>query len=156
MDSLTFIQATVAHAPVLAALFEEAFAGSDSNGWDEEDFAKLLGNPGAFATLALFEEAPVGFASGQDAGDEAEIVTLGVIPSARRRNVGRALVEEIARRALELGASRLFLEVAVDNPAAISLYENTGFSRVGQRKGYYSRRNTGAKVDALVMRRDIV
>ena len=40
----------------------------------------------------------------------------------------------------------MFLEVGVDNPAALALYASLGFMKVGQRKGYYQGR------DALVLR----
>ena len=48
------------------------------------------------------------------------------------------------------GISELFLEVAVDNPHAIALYERHGFERVGKRPNYYVRGDV--KTDALVMR----
>jgi ribosomal-protein-alanine N-acetyltransferase len=40
----------------------------------------------------------------------------------------------------------MFLEVGADNPAARALYASLGFTKVGDRKGYYQGR------DALVLR----
>ena len=40
----------------------------------------------------------------------------------------------------------MFLEVGIDNPAALALYAGLGFAKVGMRKGYYS------GTDALVLR----
>jgi ribosomal-protein-alanine N-acetyltransferase len=46
----------------------------------------------------------------------------------------------------------MFLEVAEDNPGAIALYAQTGFTSVGRRGGYYARAG-GPAVTAIVMRR---
>ncbi len=47
-----------------------------------------------------------------------------------------------------------FLEVADSNAAAIRLYQGLGFTRIGERKGYYPEVN-GRPATALVMRRDL-
>ena len=49
------------------------------------------------------------------------------------------------------GAAVIWLEVAVDNAAAISLYQGLGFEAAGRRNHYYAR-DGGAAVDALIMR----
>jgi ribosomal-protein-alanine N-acetyltransferase len=56
--------------------------------------------------------------------------------------------------ARDLGAEEAFLEVAVDNEAAIALYATLGFRRAGLRKAYYDRGPAGF-TDALVMRLDL-
>ena len=48
----------------------------------------------------------------------------------------------------------MFLEVAVDNPAAIALYQAAGFVPAGRRRGYYRRQGADA-MDALVLRRTL-
>ena len=134
---------------VLAALHALAF----EPGWDAEEIADLGSGPGAFALIAE-DEAPLGMILCRALAGEAEILTLAVDPAARRRGVGRALVEAAAVLARGAGAQEMFLEVATDNPAALGLYAGTGFATVGQRRGYYSRPN-GERVDAVVMRRDL-
>jgi ribosomal-protein-alanine N-acetyltransferase len=47
----------------------------------------------------------------------------------------------------------MFLEVRPSNPAGLSLYEQKGFSVVGQRPGYY--RSAEGREDAIVMRLDL-
>lgn len=83
--------------------------------------------------------------------DEAEILTVCVAPEARRRGLGRALVSAAVATAARKGANRIYLEVAVDNPAALSLYGSIGFREAGRRKGYY--RRPAGRVDALVLAR---
>lgn len=94
--------------------------------------------------------AMAGFAIIRRLPDEAEILTLGVLPPYRRRGVGRTLVSAIAERASEFSCARIFLEVAADNPAATNLYRRMGYTPVGRRSGYY-RRKHGPAMDALVL-----
>ena len=75
-------------------------------------------------------------------------------PQARRRGIGAALVEAAALEAARLGATTLFLEVATDNPAALALYERSGFEQAGRRRGYYAREGQ-PPADALVLRRPL-
>jgi ribosomal-protein-alanine N-acetyltransferase len=69
----------------------------------------------------------------QTAAGEHEILNMAVDPPARRRRVGRFLLEET----LATRAGTWFLEVRESNFAAIRLYESIGFGRVGQREHYY-------------------
>ena len=54
---------------------------------------------------------------------------LFVVPTARRRKVGRALLKAAADFGLESGAVRLTLCTAVDNVPAQSLYESSGWRK---------------------------
>ena len=56
-----------------------------------------------------------------------------VAPEARRRGVGRALVEAQVRWAEEEGYRRVGLMVNVENAGAIGLYESLGFRDTGER-----------------------
>jgi len=82
-------------------------------------------------------------------GPDAEIMTVGVVPAARRQGIGRRLVADLLDHARERGAKQVFLEVRVDNAAALTLYESAGFDRLGVRRGYYG----GGRVDGVTMRR---
>ena len=95
-------------------------------------------------------EAPDGFILLRVVADEAEILTLAVRPAARRRGVGARLVQEGGRLVAVRGATRLFLEVAADNDAALSLYRRAGFADAGRRPAYYARPE-GARQDALIL-----
>jgi ribosomal-protein-alanine N-acetyltransferase len=86
------------------------------------------------------------------ASGECEILTLAVRPAERRQGVATALLRAAFATASEGSVKSCFLEVAADNRAARNLYAREGFAPVGRRKAYY-RRASGARVDALVMRR---
>ena len=136
---------------VLAGLHRAAF--EDQPGaevWDTAALAELLAMPGALALIAEAGAAPLGFALGRVAAEEAELLTLGVRPAVRRLGLGRALIDALATRSLALGARKIFLEVAEDNTAARNLYLAAGFQEVGRRRGYY--RRSRQAVDAVVMR----
>ena len=82
--------------------------------------------------------------------DETWIQNLGVRRSAQRRGLGRRLLEALLAEAERRGATKILLEVAVDNAPAQKLYARYGFEGVGLRKGYYQPSNT----DAMVMLRE--
>jgi ribosomal-protein-alanine N-acetyltransferase len=79
----------------------------------------------------------------------AEILTVGVVPAARRRGIATTLLHALLDEARVRGAAEVFLEVREDNEAAQALYGREGFVVVGRRKGYYEH----GRVDAVVMRR---
>jgi len=115
---------------------------------------ELLAMPGSFGLLAMAGELPIGLAIVLAVGQEAEILTLGIVPDFRRRGVGRLLLSAVADRLARAGVARLTLEVSEDNFAAQALYRATGFLEAGRRTGYYVRANGGA-VDAILLARAI-
>ena len=74
---------------------------------------------------------------------------LMVAASARRRGVGRALLEQAVAWARESDVRKLELHVFPHNEAAILLYDSFGFVREGYRKEHY--RRSGDYVDAILM-----
>jgi ribosomal-protein-alanine N-acetyltransferase len=121
--------AGVEAAPLLAALHD----ASAAPGWAAEAFGRLLVLPGCFALV----EAR-GFALARVAADEAELLMLAVVPSARRQGIGTMLLRAAMAHAAGQGAARIFLEVAAANGAARALYAASGFRQVGRRGSYYA------------------
>ena len=81
--------------------------------------------------------------------DEAEIITIGVAPDARRGGIGAAMLAIIEGDLKKRGVKHIFLEVAADNAQARSLYRNSGYKEIGVRPKYYD------GTDAIMMRKDI-
>lgn len=106
-------------------------------GWSPESLATLL-RSGSFAYVSG-TEALFGFILVRCVADEAEILTLAVLPEQRRRGIARTLVEAAARDAAKAGAKMLYLEVSRENAPARALYEGSGFFLLGTRPRYYSR-----------------
>ncbi len=117
-------------ASLLAALHAACFP--EHARWDQPAMAALLAMPGCFAVAD-----PDGLILARVAADEAELLTVGVLPGARRRGVGRALLRAANREAARRGARRLFLEVAEGNAPARALYAQAGLVEVGRRRRYY-------------------
>ncbi len=152
--SLLWIEA--GGAEVLAAMHAELF----NPPWNAAAMQSLLEHPGSTALICKVRPTidavprPAGFAMGQLAADEAEILSIGVLPPFQKCGLGRRLVKGLSTALANAGAERLFLEVAADNAAAIALYEGEGFRKVGSRPGYYERAGT-PPADALVLARDL-
>jgi ribosomal-protein-alanine N-acetyltransferase len=81
--------------------------------------------------------------------DEAEIITIGVHPDARRTGIGIALLGVMEADLKQQGVKHIFLEVAADNMPAQKMYEQCGYVVVGRRPKYYD------GIDAIMMRKDI-
>lgn len=122
----------------------EVHAKAFDRSWSPQAFSDLLASPGIFAL-----GDGQGFILCRVVLDEAEILTLAVVPAARRAGLGGDLVRAAASVAADRGAERLFLEVADDNAAARALYVGLGFEPSGRRRGYYARAG-GDPVDALL------
>src|SRR3954451_12246912 len=65
--------------------------------------------------------------------ETAQIVTVGVLPAARRRGIARLLVRELLAEARRRQAQEVLLEVRMDNKPARRLYESQGFVPIGTR-----------------------
>jgi ribosomal-protein-alanine N-acetyltransferase len=98
------------------------------------------------------EPAVLGYVVALVVADEGEIADLAVAPSARRRGIGRLLLDRVAEEARRAGIRALFLEVRESNVAARALYQSAGFAAVGRRRGYYQY----PREDALLLRCDLV
>ncbi len=148
-------EATVADVAVMSTIHGAAFHRS----WSDDEIAALLRDESILALVArrssLFSaQRPVGFVIARKAADEAEVLTIAVLPDKQRRGIGRVLVENLLRRLYADRIAELFLEVDVANVAAVALYRRLGFREIGERTGYY-RDPTGNRSAALVMRRDL-
>ncbi len=125
-----------ASAGLLAVLHAQCFAPGER--WDEAAFGSVLAMPGGFGGVAGTDAGrPDALALARVAADEAELLTVGVLPAARGRGLAARLLEELAAEAAGLGAARLFLEVSVGNAPALALYRRLGFGEVGRRRQYY-------------------
>lgn len=136
-----------AFAPVLAALQNACFP---EDVWSASSIGGMLGTPGTFALLASDGGQPVGFVLMRVAAEDGEVLAIGVTEAARRRGIGRRLLDQGIADAFAKGATAIFLEVAEDNKTAETLYRRRGFVPVGRRPSYYRRAN--GRVAALVLR----
>jgi ribosomal protein S18 acetylase RimI-like enzyme len=77
-----------------------------------------------YAMVELFEGSPM-WEMGERA---AELQTLVVLPSERRRHLGSALMDAVDRELERLGVEHVLVEIMTDNEEAIRFYEGRGYS----------------------------
>lgn len=145
---------TMDDTPAMAQLHEEDFVRP----WSAEEFEGLLVQEAVFGFAARQignpKAGPAGFVLTRLAAGEAEILTVAVARSARRRGLGRDLIEAVMRELHAQRADALFLEVDETNAPAIALYRRLRFYDVGRRPAYYEH-DGKPPTAALVLRRDI-
>ena len=85
------------------------------------------------AAYSVVEEhgQPVGRLYTLYSADDLRIMDIALMPQARGKGLGGALLEAVLRQAGALGAARISIHVEQNNPAR-RLYERQGFSRVGE------------------------
>lgn len=71
-------------------------------------------------------------------GGVGHIVTIDVLPDARRRGIGSSLLDAAEERLRNLHCQRVRLETAVDNLAAQRFYQRYGYAVTKNIPGYYS------------------
>jgi ribosomal-protein-alanine N-acetyltransferase len=122
--------------------------------WPRDVYVNAL-NPEAAVRLALVAEDAadeiVGFAVTVLIPPQAELETIAVAPSARRKGIGSRLVLEMIAELKETRITEVMLEVRESNRAAQALYSSLGFVEMGRRRGYYA----DPEEDALLFRRAV-
>ncbi len=146
MSDLQFRCVQSDDATLLADIHTQCFAKP----WGEAAMASLLVN-GTIGWIASMEKKDVGLALIRLAADEAELLSLATIPSARCKGAGRSLLKTVCQQAKLAGAQQMFLEVRSDNAPAVHIYERAGFTRIGSRENYYANH-----VDAVTFMRPLI
>lgn len=145
---MTIREMTAADIEAVAELEANIF----SMPWSVQGFADTLCREDVLFLVACEEEQLLGYSGVYCTADEGEITNVAVSQSARRRGVGRALLETLIGALDDRGIFRVVLEVRASNEPAICLYEQQGFAVVGTRKNFYEKPTE----DAYVMVREPV
>jgi ribosomal-protein-alanine N-acetyltransferase len=130
--------------------------------YSRPELAVYMRRPGAFTLVAESEsgdarqnggqpEKIIGFIIAEARRPTGHIITIDVLPEARRAGIGSSLLREAEDRLRRAGATIVELETAVDNAAAIQFYKRKEYFVEKTVPGYYSN-----QLDALVMRKDLV
>ena len=145
----TYRQANAFDLPVFVSLDKELFPYSP---WSASQYKEEFSSPTRHFVVAVDEaQSIIGYAGVfAPGGAEADVLTVGVVPTHRGKGIAKALMALITDWAKEQGSIAMMLEVKVDNIEAIGLYESLGYAKLNTRKDYF-----GAGLDALVMRLDL-
>lgn len=111
--------------------------------WSADDFADL--KKSGCEIIA----SQNGFIVWRAVADEAELITIGVAPDARRTGIAAAMIGIMEGELKKNGIKSVFLEVAENNAPARKLYEQNGYVQIGVRPKYYD------GVDAIMMKKDL-
>ncbi len=148
---ITFRQPIALDIPVLVSYDKELFPYSPWNSAQfKEEFAGIPTT--RFFLLAEDGNEIVGyagcFAPGEDI--EADILTVGVVPSHRGQGIAREFIRQMEAWCIQRKARAMMLEVEITNAAAIALYLSLGYMKISVRMDYY-----GPGKDAQIMRKEL-
>jgi ribosomal-protein-alanine N-acetyltransferase len=146
---ITYRQANAFDLPVFVSLDKELFPYSP---WSASQYKEEFSAPTRYFVVAIDEQQNIiGYAGVFAPGAaEADVLTIGVVPTERGKGIARRLMAMITDWASQQGSTAMMLEVKVDNVEAIGLYESLGYSKLNVRKDYF-----GAGLDAVVMRSEL-
>lgn len=146
---ITYRDANAFDLPVFVSLDKELFPYSP---WSASQYKEEFSSPTRYFVVAVDEaQSIIGYAGVFAPGQaEADILTVGVVPQHRGKGVAKALMALITEWAKGQGSIAMMLEVKIDNPEAIGLYESLGYAKLNVRKDYF-----GAGLDAQVMRLEL-
>lgn len=146
----------------IMVVMEAAFDPAYGEAWNRRQVGDALALPSTHALVVDEagtpigegpDHAPAGFVLTRHVLDEEELLLIAVVPAARRRGVGAALIRHLFVAARARGVNRIFLEMRRGNPA-IRLYRSFGFEPIGERRNYYRMAN-GERIDAITFSKTI-
>ena len=124
--------------------------------YSPEELAQYMRIPGAFTLAAESADSArnsliAGFVlATRDRRGTGRIITIDVLEEARRHGLGSQLLEAAEARLREQGCTRVLLEVAVDNAAAIAFYKRHQYAVLKTLPRYYL-----GTLDALLMEKKL-
>lgn len=124
-------------------------ARSYAHPWTRGNFSDSL-RSGYQAQLLVAGETLIGYFVAMKGVDEVHLLNITVAPEFQSQGWGRLMLDALALWSRTQGAQWLWLEVRVGNQRAQRIYEQHGYRRVGERKGYYPAHG-GEREDAIVM-----
>ena len=120
----------------IVALHKQCFPDKP---WSESDFMELK------KSGCEIVASDNGFIVWRVVADQAEIITIGVAPDARRSGIAESMILLMEQELKKQSIVNIFLEVSEVNYPAKKLYEKLGFTVVGKRPKYYD------GIDAIIM-----
>jgi len=145
---ITYREMIAMDIPVLVGLEKSIFPESP---WSAAQFREeLAGVPRTRKYIvAVDANELVGYGGIALAGDVADIHTLTVVPSHRKRGIATEMLRQLEAWGVDKEVSAFMLEMREGNTEAQPLYEKHGYSIVSRRDNYYA-----PGIHALIMRKE--
>jgi len=105
---------------------------------------------GSYCLIAEAAGQIAGFILAELAPDEGHIITLDVLEKYRRQGIGSLLLAAAEKETVSRGGTRMVLETATTNKAAIALWRKHGYRQFATIESYY-----GPGRDAFRMSKDL-
>jgi ribosomal protein S18 acetylase RimI-like enzyme len=132
-------------ARVVAVVAPEGFLGAQPPvdlSERAERFRKTVEGDGTARLWVLDDDGRVvGYLGAEESVPGVFSLGMAMLPDARGRGGGRALLDALEGHARGSGAHKLWLEVWTDNAPAIGFYAAVGFEVEGLKRGHYRRRD---------------
>lgn len=166
---LTFRPATPADVPAITTLINLAYGGGASStghnrSWthegtlfdeartSDEEVARYLATPGAMFLLGYDGASLVTSTLLKFDGEAGYLGLLAVHPDAQSGGVGKQVLAEAERMALERGCAKMtMMVIATHRPELVAYYERRGYALTG-RYGEFSRPTVKAYAEEIGMR----
>jgi ribosomal-protein-alanine N-acetyltransferase len=106
--------------------------------WTPQRIVACLRDRAMNVVVAEHGRRIVGFGIMQYKDLEAHLMLFGILPQARRRGIGMALLRWLERVAVVAGIELIFLEARTSNQAAREFYRAQGYRELALLKRYYA------------------
>ena len=130
---------------------ENVLENEFDNFWNYNILKSELESENSKYIVAIEDSAVLGFAGILILPDSTEITNIVVRKDKRKKGIGKLLLDRLILITKNINKESISLEVNEKNEAAIKLYENAEFKKVGLRKKYYNNID-----DAIIMTKKIV
>ncbi|NUW43093.1 GNAT family N-acetyltransferase [Nonomuraea rhodomycinica] len=123
------------------AAFHAAYSASFADrprfpGWTREQWVDWLVDDEFLPCCSLVASEKGGAVAGFVACAEGFLIQVGAVPGWRRRGLAKALAVAALGRMRARGATEVYLDVNVDNPASAGLFRGLGFEVIARRARY--------------------
>jgi ribosomal protein S18 acetylase RimI-like enzyme len=118
--------------------------------YGRQEMKYYLRSEGARCLIAEVDAEIAGFILTEQSAKFAHIITLDILETHRRRNIGSALLRAAEQAAAHQGAPRMVLETATTNKPAIALWKKHGYREIVTIADYY-----GPGLDAYEMHKTL-
>jgi [ribosomal protein S18]-alanine N-acetyltransferase len=115
----------------------------DQEAFTKRQIAYLLTDYNTIALVAKADNNIAGFIIAQEEIENnilyGHIITINVASTYRRKGIATKLLKEIEGIFKQKGITECHLEVREDNRAALKLYQNSGYQKIGRLEKYYGK-----------------
>jgi ribosomal protein S18 acetylase RimI-like enzyme len=138
----------------VAQLWREVFPGAPAWNRPEEDIRRKLDVQRDLFLVAALGGQIIGTAMAGFDGHRGWVYYVAVAPDHRRQGIGSALMDEVERRLVQTGCSKLNLQVRASNEVVVSFYRQLGYDveeriSMGKRLTPLTTSDDGKKLDSV-------